>query len=263
MVVYIREAHARDTWPMGEHVSVVDDPTNIGDRLSIAKRFQEEVSLEVPMYVDGMSNAFEEAYAAWPERFYVLVEDRVAWIAQPKRGALHPSELESWLVVHRVIGPQISHVESASCLTEWLSICNLLVELMSEERSCENAEEMMHEQARDCECAATAGTMKYLGAFLMVRLSGKDPTAANLISVFEAGGIHYDEAMVDLVLTKAAGRSTEDLIQAGLRKLGSCNSAGNSASSADSDSADEMRAPRPVVVEEMSEPDIEYPDLFD
>ena len=69
MVVYIREAHARDTWPMGPQVSIVDDPTNIQDRLHNARLFKLETGLEVPVCVDGMNNAFDKAYAAWPERF--------------------------------------------------------------------------------------------------------------------------------------------------------------------------------------------------
>lgn len=44
-----------------------------------------------------MSNQFCQTYAAWPERFYVAYDERMAFIAQPKRAAYHPAELRLWL----------------------------------------------------------------------------------------------------------------------------------------------------------------------
>merc|ERR1712137_402906 len=256
----------RNTWTMGPQVSVVDDPSSIEDRLCNARRFQQEVALEVPLYVDGINNAFEEAYAAWPERFYVLVEGRVAWIAQPKKGALHPSEVKIWLAAYENFWPHLEHSESDSSLTKLLSMFNLLIEFICQDRSCQDVEEMLHEHSFDTE--ARAGTMKYLGAFLMARLSGKEPTAADLVAIFEAGGISFDMRMVDLVLTRVAGRSTEDILQAGLSKLVSFHGASTGASPGAAASVDngarsreEEQRQREVVAEEMSEEEIEF-DIF-
>ena len=58
----------------------------------------EQTGYEVPIVVDTMENAAEEAFAAWPERLYVV--DATGTIAY-KGGVgpmdFDPDELEAWL----------------------------------------------------------------------------------------------------------------------------------------------------------------------
>lgn len=97
--MYIAEAHASDTWPLGREVSIAASHRRLEDRLACAQRLR-TLGLELPMCVDGMDDAFLEAYAAWPERFYVFHEGVVAYVAQPKRAAYCPAELRLWLSLH-------------------------------------------------------------------------------------------------------------------------------------------------------------------
>uniref|UniRef100_A0A7S4UZN9 Uncharacterized protein n=1 Tax=Alexandrium monilatum TaxID=311494 RepID=A0A7S4UZN9_9DINO len=72
-------------------------------RTSAAMRFRDELGLQLPICVDGIENRFDDAYAAWPERFYALLGDKVAWTAQPKKAALRPLEISVWIKVYLVL----------------------------------------------------------------------------------------------------------------------------------------------------------------
>ena len=81
--IYIREAHALDgvlperqsgTWLMGtsERGLFVETPLTPEERLALAHRCEKEMELGFPLLVDGLDDAVEAAYAAWPERLYLV-----------------------------------------------------------------------------------------------------------------------------------------------------------------------------------------------
>ena len=100
--IYIKEAHAVDVWPVGEGLNITT-PKTVGDRIETAARFVRETGYPMPVLSDSLEDRFEGHYAAWPTRFYIIHEGRVAFIAQPKHATfeLHDLEaaLESLLVV--------------------------------------------------------------------------------------------------------------------------------------------------------------------
>jgi hypothetical protein len=69
--VYLFEAHATDEWPLGDAV-VINQHQTLDDRIAAAKLLQDKYHAECEIYVDSMGNAFNKAFFAWPERFYVL-----------------------------------------------------------------------------------------------------------------------------------------------------------------------------------------------
>jgi len=71
LLVYIREAHAQDEWPQGRRVCLNQPRTN-DERKQAALLFRESHSLTIPLVMDGISDAFEAAFAAWPEQFFVV-----------------------------------------------------------------------------------------------------------------------------------------------------------------------------------------------
>ena len=73
LYVYIAEAHAADEWPLGSAESV-PQPTELTERLARARRLREAYGVDTGIHiaVDGMENAFDGAFAVWPERFFVL-----------------------------------------------------------------------------------------------------------------------------------------------------------------------------------------------
>lgn len=74
LLVYIREAHACDVWPVGDGLAI-EEPKTDAERCEVAARMLRETPLQWPVAVDTASNAFEEALAPWPYRFYVLGRD--------------------------------------------------------------------------------------------------------------------------------------------------------------------------------------------
>ena len=84
--MYLHEAHPVDgvlperhdgNWLMGtpERGLLVEDPQTLAERTALARHCQEEMQLGIPFLVDTMDDAVNHAYAAWPDRLYVLDAD--------------------------------------------------------------------------------------------------------------------------------------------------------------------------------------------
>ncbi len=74
-------------------------PRTLDARVAIAADFVERFEYDIPLVVDSMENAADEAYAGWPERLYVIDEDgRVAYKGGVGPFGYDPDELEAWLV---------------------------------------------------------------------------------------------------------------------------------------------------------------------
>jgi len=82
LVVYISEAHAQDEWPLGKQVCLNQHKT-IEERLKAANDFNEQFHCRLPVLVDTMDNNFDNAYACWPERFFIIEHDKMAMIGHP------------------------------------------------------------------------------------------------------------------------------------------------------------------------------------
>lgn len=51
---------------------LIAQPPNLAERLEVAKLCADRLGLTAPVLVDGMDNAVDQAYNAWPERLYVI-----------------------------------------------------------------------------------------------------------------------------------------------------------------------------------------------
>ena len=87
MFVYIAEAHATDGWQLQANLDddvLLANHVKIEDRLAAARRGVERLQLTMPVLVDDMNDAVSEAFAAWPERIYVVDRDaRIAHVGGP------------------------------------------------------------------------------------------------------------------------------------------------------------------------------------
>lgn len=101
LTVYVREAHPTDEWQMKSNLK--DDvcyaqPKTLEQRVAIAKDFTARFKFPLPFGIDEMSNTADAAYAAWPERLYVI--DQTGHVAY--RGGMgpfnyKPAEVRDWL----------------------------------------------------------------------------------------------------------------------------------------------------------------------
>ena len=85
--VYIAEAHATDGWQLPANVDeevLLASHVTIEDRFAAARLGVERLGLTMKVLVDAMDDAVSTAFAAWPERIYVVGEDaRIAYIGGP------------------------------------------------------------------------------------------------------------------------------------------------------------------------------------
>lgn len=93
LMIYIREAHPVDGWDVGSAYRTVD-PQTIEERRKIARECEIALRYGIQTYVDEMNDAVMNAYAAWPERLY-LVDDngKIAYAGGPGPRGFIPSEL--------------------------------------------------------------------------------------------------------------------------------------------------------------------------
>ncbi len=98
LVVYIREAHALDgRSPLRKGgLPLVEEPLTLEERNAVATVCLAKTALEgMPAVVDGIDNAVEKAYAAAPDRLYLIGRDGTV-VYQGGRGPFGflPAELE-------------------------------------------------------------------------------------------------------------------------------------------------------------------------
>jgi hypothetical protein len=102
--VYISEAHPDDEWQMDvnkEEQVVFKQPTTFAERQALATVLVDRLKYRLPLAVDGIDNAAEKAYAAWPERIYVIGQDgRIVYKGGMGPFGFKPDEAEEALAAH-------------------------------------------------------------------------------------------------------------------------------------------------------------------
>jgi len=103
--IYIREAHALDgvlperqsgTWLMGapERGLFVETPASPDERMALASRCGDEMALGFQFLVDNLDDAVEAAYAAWPERLYLVdLDGTIVYRGEKGPDGFMPDEL--------------------------------------------------------------------------------------------------------------------------------------------------------------------------
>lgn len=103
LTIYIREAHPTDEWQMKSNEKEKDNvcyaqPKTLQQRVAIANDFTQRFKFALPFGIDDMSNAANVAYAAWPERLYIIDESgRIAYKGGNGPFKYDPKEVRAWL----------------------------------------------------------------------------------------------------------------------------------------------------------------------
>lgn len=83
--IYIVEAHAMDEWPIRTKPELcIKQHQTLRDRCLMAASLADVYNFAIPVYVDTMSNTFQETYAAWPLRAFIIQNERFDFILEPK-----------------------------------------------------------------------------------------------------------------------------------------------------------------------------------
>jgi len=97
----VREAHPTNEWQMKSNLK--DDvcyaqPRTLEQRVVIANDFIKRFKFILPFGIDDMSNAADNAYAAWPERIYIIDESgHIAYRGGMGPFNYKPEEAREWL----------------------------------------------------------------------------------------------------------------------------------------------------------------------
>ena len=87
MFVYIAEAHSTDGWQLQANLDeevLIATHTTIEERFEAARQGVTRLGLTLPVLVDRLDDAVSNAFAAWPERIYVVDRlGRIAFVGGP------------------------------------------------------------------------------------------------------------------------------------------------------------------------------------
>ena len=101
LTVYISEAHPDDEWRMDsnrEESFVFNQPRVFDERKALAKVLVDRLKYRLPVAIDTMDNRTEKAFAAWPERIYILgAGGKVLYKGGMGPFGFHPDEAEKAL----------------------------------------------------------------------------------------------------------------------------------------------------------------------
>ena len=76
--IYIKEAHPEDEWQVPHNLEddvVFAQPKTIEERAVIAEACMLKLELKMPTLLDDIDDSTDDAYAAMPERLYVIGMD--------------------------------------------------------------------------------------------------------------------------------------------------------------------------------------------
>ena len=77
-IVYVREAHPTDQWQSESNVSegiLFRQHQVFDERESVANSCSLDLHISIPILIEEMNNAIDDAYGAAPERLYVIGAD--------------------------------------------------------------------------------------------------------------------------------------------------------------------------------------------
>ena len=110
-VVYIREAHPSDGWQLyiNETESVIfAQPQTQDAREAVAQACSLDMAWSIPTLVDEMDDAVDKAYAALPDRLYLIdAAGRVAYRGERGPMGFRPKELETAIQTLLAAEPQV------------------------------------------------------------------------------------------------------------------------------------------------------------
>lgn len=98
-MIYIKEAHPKGGWEVPQNKTEdinVEQPKTTEEREKVATTCATKLALSIPFVVDGADNKVGQAYAAWPDRLYVVGKDgKIAYKAGPGPGGFRTTEMSA------------------------------------------------------------------------------------------------------------------------------------------------------------------------
>ena len=104
LTIYISEAHPEDEWQMESNVTdkvVFKQPKTFDERKGLVKVLVDRLKYRIPVAIDTIDGRAEKAFAAWPERIYIIGRDgTVVYKGGMGPFGFLPDEAEQALAAH-------------------------------------------------------------------------------------------------------------------------------------------------------------------
>jgi Iodothyronine deiodinase len=101
LVVYILEAHPTDVWQTQSNIKdkvLFATPKDEDERAFVAGACVRKLGIKFPAVVDGFDNTTEKSYTGWPDRLYLIGQNRrVLYKSKPGPFGFKPDELRAAL----------------------------------------------------------------------------------------------------------------------------------------------------------------------
>jgi len=99
--VYIREAHPADGWQVDENIKdniIINQPKTMEERVSVAKECHKNLGFTFNAVIDDIDNGGERAYAAWPDRLYIVdKKGKIAYKSEKGPDGFKPQDMAQTL----------------------------------------------------------------------------------------------------------------------------------------------------------------------
>ena len=93
-MIYIKEAHATDIWPIGLSAGVLNEShKSITDRNLCASNFVSEFEFKYEVYLDNMKNTFMNTFKVWPFRLIIIKDKKLCYSSVPRNSEYDILEL--------------------------------------------------------------------------------------------------------------------------------------------------------------------------
>jgi hypothetical protein len=97
LCIYISEAHPINEWLLYSEVCF-RQPRTLEERIAIARKLISETGMDERLVtVDVMDDNAEIAFAAWPERLFIIQNGRIVYKGGTGPFHYHPEEVEQWI----------------------------------------------------------------------------------------------------------------------------------------------------------------------
>nr|XP_053638854.1 type I iodothyronine deiodinase-like [Cherax quadricarinatus] len=100
VTVYITEAHPTDGWALKGNVEIANHKT-LEERVAAAQMMLTMEPLDCPVLVDMLTDEANTAYAALPERLYIIQDSVIVYKGKEGPLGYKLRAVEEWLKKHK------------------------------------------------------------------------------------------------------------------------------------------------------------------
>lgn len=95
LTIYTQESHPADSGDFVDNAFSINQHKNLEERLIAADQLRQLTS--GPFLIDNMKNEASDIYGSFPERLYIILNNKIVYQGGMGPMGYKPEEIESWL----------------------------------------------------------------------------------------------------------------------------------------------------------------------